>query len=84
MLPIGTISPAELRVRRRAMSSVPSRNWPSACAITCHVRPKRLKSFTYAEPRYTCSVSNSSVSGTPCAFAFTRSTSASSCGTFAW
>ena len=44
--PIGTISPLALRVRRLAMSSTWSRKPPSACAITCQVRPNMLKSLT--------------------------------------
>jgi len=43
---IGTMSPATLRVRRFAMSCALSRNGASACAMTCQVRPKRLKSLT--------------------------------------
>ena len=53
----------------------------SACALTWYVRPKRLKSLTYSEPRYTCIVSKISLSGTPCAIALSRSTSARTCGT---
>jgi hypothetical protein len=37
---------------------------------------KRFKSFTYAEPRYACSVANTLSSGIPSVFTFVRSTSA--------
>mgnify|MGYP002876223704 FL=1 len=46
MEPTGTISPAALRVRRLVMSDTSSRNAPSACAMTCQVRPNMLKSLT--------------------------------------
>ena len=40
-----------LRTRRLPMSSTWLRKGPSAWATTWYVRPKRLKSLTYAEPR---------------------------------
>ena len=63
------------------MSSALARNGASAWTRTWYTRPKRLKSFTYSEPRYTCIVLNTSVTETPNCFAFTRSRSTFSCGT---
>ena len=44
--PRGTIVPLVFRTRRRLMSSLRSRYFASDWAITCQVRPKRLKSLT--------------------------------------
>ena len=49
--PTGTIVPLEFRTRSRRMSSFWSRYLASACTMTCQVRPNRLKSLTYSEPR---------------------------------
>ncbi len=80
----GTMSPCALRTFSVPMSSGSKRNGMSACALTWYVRPKRLKSLTYSEPRYTCIVSKMSFSATPCAIALSRSTSARTCGTLTW
>ena len=71
----GTILPSRERTLSAPMSSGRMRNAASACTFTCQLRPKRVKSFTYAEPRYTCRVSNTSLSATPSDFAFVRSMS---------
>jgi len=72
----GTIFPSALRTSRRLMSSGFMRNGWSAWTITRQVRPKRLKSLTYAEPRLAFRVSNTVCRGTFIRLAFSRSTSA--------
>jgi len=72
----GIISPALLRTLSSPTSSGRERNGASACTRTEYVRPKRLKSFAYTLPRYTCIVSNTSVTGTPSWRALVRSMSA--------
>src|SRR5262249_12357737 len=49
--PMGTIVPELFRTRSRRMSSSWSRYLASAWQMTCQVRPNRLKSLTYSEPR---------------------------------
>ena len=54
--PSGTISPCRFLSRRRVRSDTCRRNRASACTFTCHVRPNRLKSLMYSDPKQICSV----------------------------
>ena len=47
----GTMFPASLRILICLMSSIWLRKSGIACTLTCQVRPNRLKSLTYSEPR---------------------------------
>ena len=72
-----------LRTFNCCKSSICSRKFCSACTFTCQVRPNRLKSLTYSEPRYTCNVLNTSVIETPMVLAAVRSMSRYSQGVLA-
>ena len=49
--PNGVMAPVRLRTCSRRTSAGRLRNLASACTSTCQVRPNRLKSLTYNEPR---------------------------------
>ena len=79
----GTISPVcRLGTCTANSPSRLLRNLASACTFTCQVRPKRLKSFTYSEPKYCRRAVSTSATCTPVVSAASRSNSSHTHGLF--
>ena len=77
------MSPLLFRTRSRRTSPGSMRKGMSAWALTCHVRPKRLKSLMYSPPMLTWRASKTSLSGSPIDLHLVRLTSTNSRGVFA-